>query len=204
MEGRLIPHPFAFPAGPHQRRHGPLGWNDYQRYRPWLRDDFSFRCVYCLDREQWVDPRRAYQIDHFTPKALRPDLKHDYTNLLYLCPACNHLKSTKLLPDPCAISLRDCLCFLDDGTVQALNEEGELIIEVLELDDPRLIDWRRRRIGGILSDAECDWPRFVAEMKFPDALPDLTLDLPPDNTRPEGIDESWLARKRRDDLPEVY
>ena len=29
----------------HSRRHGPLGYLNYSSYRPWLRDEFQFRCV---------------------------------------------------------------------------------------------------------------------------------------------------------------
>ncbi len=43
--------PFAYPPAPHVRRNGPQGYADYQSYRPWLRDEFSFRCVCCLLRE---------------------------------------------------------------------------------------------------------------------------------------------------------
>lgn len=45
--------PFIYPAVPHVRRHGPMGYADVTSFRPWLRDEFSFRCVYCLLREQW-------------------------------------------------------------------------------------------------------------------------------------------------------
>ena len=203
MEGRVIPYPFAFPELTH-RRHGPSGWTDYGRYKQWLRDEFAFRCVFCLNRERWMDTRRGYQIDHFVPQKIRPDLKSDYTNLLYLCHACNHAKGAKELADPFKVRLASCLQFHRDGIVEALQEEGERIIEILELDDPPLIDYRRRKIGGLLSDAESDWDRFVEEMKFPDNMPDLTLDPPPLNSREEGISESWFALKLRGELPEFY
>jgi hypothetical protein len=45
---------FNYPAEPHLRRHGPRGYADAASYRPWLRDEFAFRSVYCLFREQWV------------------------------------------------------------------------------------------------------------------------------------------------------
>ena len=45
--------PFMYPGQSHVRRHGPAGYADYKRYRPWLRDEFTFRCVYCLKRERW-------------------------------------------------------------------------------------------------------------------------------------------------------
>lgn len=28
---------FTYPDSPHRRRHGPLGYADYDSYRPWLR-----------------------------------------------------------------------------------------------------------------------------------------------------------------------
>ena len=43
--------PFSYPAAVHVRRHGPQGYADYASYRPWLRDEFAFRCVYCLLRD---------------------------------------------------------------------------------------------------------------------------------------------------------
>ena len=45
--------PFDYPAQPHIRRHGPIGYADYASFRPWLRDEFVFRCVFCLRRESW-------------------------------------------------------------------------------------------------------------------------------------------------------
>src|SRR5436309_202187 len=46
--GEELPDPFAYPHEAHQRRHGPAGYTNYQSYKPWLRDEFAFRCVYCL------------------------------------------------------------------------------------------------------------------------------------------------------------
>jgi hypothetical protein len=204
MDGCLIPSPFAFPNGPHVRRHGPGGWSDYRRYRPWLRDEFCFRCVYCLMREQWTDMRRGFQLDHFIPQKLRPDLRSEYENLIYLCAACNNLKSAGRLPDPCQVALVQCLRFNPDGSVEALNADGAMIIEVLELDDPRLVDLRRRQIGILASIVSIDWPGFVEAMRFPSDLPDLSLDPPPDNSRPEGIGSSWFARRHAGTIPEIY
>jgi len=42
------PDPFTYPAQPHVRKHAPAGYKDYTEYKPWLRDEFEFRCVYCL------------------------------------------------------------------------------------------------------------------------------------------------------------
>jgi hypothetical protein len=45
---------FVYPTTPYSRRHGPLGYTDYKVFKPWLRDEFSFYCVFCLVRERLV------------------------------------------------------------------------------------------------------------------------------------------------------
>lgn len=207
MDQTLSPHPFAYLPGVHVRHHGPAGWATYGRYLPWLRDEFSFRCVYCLNRERWMDTRRGYQIDHFVPQKLRPDLRADYDNLLYLCSACNNLKGAALLADPCSISLSECLHFHDDGSVNALlpnRMEGERLIEVLELDQPQLIDYRRIKIGEIKSHAIHNRALYLHQMGYPTELPDLAADEPPSNSRPAGVGQSHLARQQAGTLALVY
>jgi hypothetical protein len=208
VAGRVKPEPYAYPKTPRVRIHGPGGWNDYQKYRPWLRDEFEFRCVYCLEREVWRDMRGRMHIDHFQPQALRPDLACDYTNLLYLCPACNCLKRDLILPDPCAVALGDCLRVYEDGRIEAIggSEDGSLLIERLALDEPPARARCRIIIGTILSFAESDWSMFVEWMRYPDDLPDLDdpKHKPPTNSKPDGTAQSHYARKRRYELPDVY
>ncbi|HZE69008.1 MAG TPA: HNH endonuclease [Pyrinomonadaceae bacterium] len=208
MAGRLIPQPYEYPHVPHDRRHGPSGWKDYQRYRPWLRDEFAFRCVYCLHREVWQDMRSKMHIDHFQPQSLNEDLISEYSNLLYLCPACNSLKRANLLPDPCAVALGDCLRVHKDGRIEAINDNkrGRLLIEMLALDEPKARNRRRMIIGTILSFAETNWTMFVEWMRYPSDLPDLSQqqNIPPSNSKPEGVAQSYAEMKRRGELPEVY
>ena len=190
------------------RRHGPAGWTDYQKYRPWLRDEFSFRCVYCLARETWVDMRTSMHIDHFEPQKLRPDLICTYTNLLYLCPTCNSLKRTTILVDPCDKALGHCLKVHNDGRVEALNndQDAQLLIDVLALNEPSEVERRRTWIGILRSLAETDWPSFVTVMSYPADLPDLSepRNTPPSNSKPEGIRHSHLEKQRRGELAEIY
>src|SRR5260370_17565036 len=94
--------PFQYPIAPHARRHGPRGYPDYSRFRPWLRDEFSYRCVYCLRREQWELSRGIFHIDLFVPAAIDPGLGTDYDNLLYVCASCNFAKGPPVLPPPLA------------------------------------------------------------------------------------------------------
>jgi len=208
MAGRVVPKPYEYPSTPHVRRHGPLGWNNYQRYRPWLRDEFSFRCVYCLEREVWQDMRTGMHIDHLQPQKLRADLASDYTNLLYLCPACNNLKRTWILPDPCTLALGACVRVHQNGRIEAINnsQAGKLLIEKLALDEPTATERRRMMIGTMLSLAKNDWPMFVHWMRYPDELPDLSApgNKPPSNSKPEGLAQSHYEKKRRNELSEVY
>ena len=81
--------PFTYPPEPHVRRHGPQGYADAASYRPWLRDEFTFRCVYCLFREQWGSLRGTFDVEHFRPIASHPGHTRSYDNLLYGCSACN-------------------------------------------------------------------------------------------------------------------
>jgi hypothetical protein len=91
--------PFEYPTEAIVRRHAPLGYKSAGGFRPWLRDDFSYRCVFCLLREAWVN--HDLQVEHFDPVTLSPELELEYTNLLYACHVCNGKKGPRTVPDPC-------------------------------------------------------------------------------------------------------
>ena len=74
--------PFVYSEAPLVRQHAPRGYADYPSFLPWVRDDFGFRCVYCLHRERWVTG--GFHLDHFLPVVQRPDLLTQYDNLLKL------------------------------------------------------------------------------------------------------------------------
>jgi hypothetical protein len=73
---------FDYPRVAHARRHGPQGYEQAITFRPWLRDEFTFRCVYCLRREQWGIVIGEYDVEHFQPRVNRPELGLAYDNLL--------------------------------------------------------------------------------------------------------------------------
>jgi hypothetical protein len=78
-----VPSPFAYPASAHERRHAPAGYVDYQKFKPWLRDEFTFRCVYCLERERWYPSRAAaFSVDHVVPQVSAPERICDYKSRL--------------------------------------------------------------------------------------------------------------------------
>src|SRR6266849_3981735 len=122
---------FDYPAGVYQRRHGPVGYTDYGSYREWLRDDFSFRCVFCLRREQWTIRLGAFHVDHFVAQAIDGSLACEYDNLLYVCATCNARKSDLAVPNPSLVDFSQCLRIDMDGIIEPLNTEGELLIDLL-------------------------------------------------------------------------
>src|SRR5260370_12266970 len=89
---------FEYASIPHARRHGPAGYEDYNSYRDWLRDEFIFRGVYCLHREQWYHGGATFHIDHFVPVTADATGKSEYSNLLYACARCNKAKTALTTP----------------------------------------------------------------------------------------------------------
>jgi hypothetical protein len=196
---------FEYPTKPHIRRHAPDGYGNYESYRDWLRDEFMFRCVYCLDREQWNGRDAAFHIDHFIPVAVNEDGKLEYDNLLYACASCNTAKSSILgLPDPCSVSLADCVCIKDNGKIEALNRTGDLLIKTLRFDSPQKVQWRYRWIRTLTALRIQDPMLYREYMAFPDDLPDLRIKNAPQNSKPRSVDDCFLAQRERGELPEVY
>src|SRR5438874_575576 len=66
--------PFKFATAPHARKHGPGGYETYQAYKDWLRDEFTFRCVYCLERERWYPNDAEVQALYFGAFGFPDDL----------------------------------------------------------------------------------------------------------------------------------
>ncbi len=115
--------PFTYPSAPLVRRHGPVGYLDYASFRPWLRDEFSFRCVYCLRRERWEPDLGVFEIDHFAPVSVSPELRVTYQNLIYSCTACNAAKRNQVLPDPAIVFLSTSLLVEPDGRLSPQTHE---------------------------------------------------------------------------------
>ncbi len=197
-------NPPRYPSAPHQRRHGPLGYTRYSSYRPWLRDEFCFRCVYCLFREQW-SREGSLGIDHFLAVAHHPAEATTYGNLLYACATCNCTKGARLLPDPTRVLTSSVVHVSEDGTIRAETAEAARLIELLGLDSPQSTEFRMLWIGIIALAARHDEVLFRKLMGFPDDLPNLRRLRPPGgNTRPEGVGESWHARKERGTLSATH
>ena len=195
----------------HQRRHGPLGYVDYKSYKPWLRDEFTFRCAYCLWRENWcADGDGSFGVDHVRPQASHSEQSCVYDNLVYACCRCNSVKQDRPLPmDPCDEGWGKHLQSLSDGTVGAITPLGQRMIEVCRLNRPALVQARiriLRLLNELVANGSEDARSLLSEyLGFPLTLPALSQLHPPGgNARPEGIETSYFEKRKRGELPPTY
>jgi 5-methylcytosine-specific restriction endonuclease McrA len=82
------------PATPRVVRSAVPSGKDYAEYRNYLRHDFYYSCAYCMIAEAEAGGLRL-TIDHYEPRNARPDLVHEYSNLMYACDECNLRKGDR-------------------------------------------------------------------------------------------------------------
>jgi len=193
---------FSYPHVPHKRKHGPSGYKSYQQYRDWLRDEFWFRCPVCLFRKRWaVGPEAIFHIDHIKPHASSPTLHLDYDNLIYVCARCNLLKGCCDLVDPSVAATHNSLRISADGSVEALNDEGRILVSVYRLNAPTAIEYRAKMLRVLQTLQPSDLSAWVG---FPSNMPDLRTKHPPHNSRPNGVNDCCFVLREQGRLPEVY
>lgn len=194
---------YDYPRHPHQRKHGPGGYADYEPYRDWLRDEFLFRCVVCLERKQWIGVTGKFHIDHNRPQSVYPEGRLNYDNLVYLCARCNLLKNKAFVPDVHSITLHDCLVVSSDGTIVPLNADGKMLVDVFRLDSKEATDHRAKVLNLLRCFERCG-QSLQEWLGFPDDLPDLRKKQPPSNNRPHGVEQCCCALRERGELPSLY
>lgn len=134
-----------------------MGYGTYGAYKRWLRDDFNYRCAYCLWREQFeTGAWRTFPVEHFRPKS-RPEFAHletVYENLYYSCVRCNSAKGSEWptdaetadglrFVDPCDDVVSDHLAWNGEQIV-GLTSAGDYTVRVLKLDELPSELWRAR------------------------------------------------------------
>jgi hypothetical protein len=195
---------FAYPTSPHTRRHGPDGYKTYEPFRDWLRDEFMFRCVYCLHREQWYSRSGTFSIEHFIPVSIDPSVEREYSNLLYACVTCNNAKRAILdVPNPCLVAFGDCLRVTRSGEIEPLNSDGEKLVAVLLLNSDSNLVQRSRWIRTLTALKASHPDLFNEYMGFPEDLPDLRTRRTK-NTKPDGALNCYFAQRERGKLPATY
>lgn len=207
-----------FPLSPSDRaladrRHGPEGLSDYRSYKPWLRDEHDFRCVYCLAREAWdlSGPSSAdkFTIDHLESRNDAPGRATDYDNLCYSCAGCNSRKnSASLPPEMIDRPLRHHLEVAGDGTLTAKTVHGEDLTKLLRLNNPKRIEWRALIIQHYeeakAAIREGRSSPSLSLFAYPNGLEDLAALRPRSNFRADGVAQSAFARRSRGELPTFY
>jgi hypothetical protein len=199
--------PFVYADVPHQRKHGPQGYANYQEYKDWLRDEFVFRCVYCLEREMWYPNRAAaFSVDHVVPQSEDDALICIYGNLVYACVRCNSAKQDVNLIDPTATAFGQHLRVEADGRITALTVEGQDLIDLLHLDKRPAVDVRAEYLRRLrLEEHHPDDPEirrhFIEAFKYPDDLPNLKALRPPrGNSREAGRESCYFELRRTKQL----
>lgn len=199
----LTVQPYEYPGEPHRRRHGPAGYAQYREFRPWLEDEFSFRCVYCLKRMVW-SPTDVWVVDHLISRRDAPELECEYDNLVFACAFCNEQKGPNRLPDPCRVAYGRCLCVEENGEITALSKPGHRLLSVLRLNHPSFVQERLKVLQLLSLLARHDPAQFKRLMGFPADLPDLRRKKAPKNRRPAGVADCCFAKRERNELPAVY
>ena len=195
---------FDYPDPRSGRNHGPAGYSSYESFRPWLRDEFTFRCAYCLKRETWGQVTGEFELDHFEPQSLVPDRELDYFNLVYTCRRCNAVKRDRTVEDPLVVLSSDSVTVLPDGILRSDLPETNRLIRQLDLNSPRLVKWRVMWMRIVDLAKERNAELYHQLTTFPDDLPDIAKLRPPRNSQPEGIELSWYAKRDRGQLPQSY
>lgn len=120
------PAPIAAQAVPLVTRSDVAPGKKYNEYREDLRHDFFCSCAYCTLMEAEATAIR-FVIDHYEPRASRPDLENQYSNLMYACDECNTLKGDRCPPSKARV---DGLRFFrpdEDIYDQHFEESGRLL-----------------------------------------------------------------------------
>jgi hypothetical protein len=97
----------------------------YSAYKPHLAKDFKNRCGYTDCVDFWFGGANNFHIDHFIPwknYPAQPNLKTDYSNLVYCCSYVNILKSNDEgnYLDPCNVDFNDHFSRDGKGNIIAL------------------------------------------------------------------------------------
>jgi hypothetical protein len=208
--------PFPYRTGKYDRKHGPDGYTDYGSFKPWLRDEYTFRCVYCLFREAWFSYGfYSFHIEHFVAKTLG-GARVAYENLFYACEKCNLVKARKTgLLNPDQVGYGDHILQNDDGRVEAKTPQGSAIIDLLQLNAKQRVDERAKflkyaRIASALDSPEHQGTRefllymLAKEFGYPEDLPDLSKERAPKNTKKAGVETSHFARRAKGELASMY
>jgi hypothetical protein len=144
-----------------RRRSDPPAVSNYKQYKQALREDFQYRCAYCILHEgpHGVGGFHQFQIDHFRPRNKFPELTNTYSNLYYACSWCNRAKSDTwpsdeeqtlgfVFVDPCIEDLYTTHASLDPSTgkLNPRTNAGDFTITEIQLNRRLFKTVRKKRV----------------------------------------------------------
>lgn len=169
----------------------PPHYNNYRKYKPYLRKEFDHRCAYCLVTEGELGGAKSFHIDHYRPQRKFPSQATTYTNLFYACRDCNAYKGSywpnllqnflvMFIINPCD---HDPEKHLNRSTEcwQDLSFTGKWNIDKLRLNSPAKIKRRQHRDTLFILADTLEKQRAVAEEKA------SHCNLPQDKNRQEEL-----------------
>jgi hypothetical protein len=113
-----------------------------------LKQETNDKCAYCESRVTVV---AHGDIEHVTPKSIRPELTFEWGNLTFACQKCNGKKSNKEgLTDPYVDPIDDSFFFVGPF-LKGRTEKGRLTEKELALNRAELIEDRSDQLR-VLSD----------------------------------------------------
>ena len=159
----MIANPFLYPEAKHRRRLSPGPFSDYRTFKPYLREEFRGKCVYCRVPDGLMKPE-GFCVEHYRPRKRFPELECAYTNLFYACNGCNNKKgiywpsgeeSAKgiVLLNPCDMVMSEHVRFRG-ATVMPRSKQGEFFIDWLQLNELRSVKYRSYLLALIKSHVE--------------------------------------------------
>jgi hypothetical protein len=155
-----------------RRQTAPAPKRNYATYRPFVREDFSECCAYCLLHEIVSSGEDNFELDHFRPKSnpLFASLINDFYNIYYSCHVCNHYKGNSWpdsdleiagyrFVDPCKERFSAHFKEEPDGRWSALTKAGEYTEAKLRLNRKHLVEIRMllRDIAQRLGEDAINW-----------------------------------------------
>lgn len=110
---------------------------EYHLYKPFLAEDFHHKCGYTDCTDMWFGGQRTFQIDHLKPWSKHPELKTNYSNLVYCCSYVNRAKwddDNAYYLDPCDVDYNLHFERDDDGFIKGKTSEGRYMVEHMHLN----------------------------------------------------------------------
>lgn len=131
---------FSYPSSRHTRTESPPHYRDYSAYKPFLRKEFEYHCVYCRMPDTYLQQVDYFSVDHYRPKSIYGTLTNVYSNLYYCCKKCNDRKKSvwrknarEFVPNPCDHWMTQHLRYEAERVVTH-SPAGKFTVELLQLN----------------------------------------------------------------------